>query len=280
MANSGSIQNSLGYLGEIAQDVIPALCVPLRAFAQLHDLPSDAPLVETQIFNPVTVSATLENPTDFQPSSAGVTYDAIPMGGVHLVQPFHLNNAEAQNRLQLPLLAQANLEKLAAKIMSVPISLLTASNFGSPVATSSAAAFGQNEIQALAAAIASPRRSLLLATSHYVRTIPGVMGAASAALPGFVGTYEASFATAESGIVGACCDPRCIAVGWAVPKTHTLSRQVLDTRTVSIAKLGIEILLVAWFDPNSRTSWASYECIMSAAVADSTACGLLSDGTA
>lgn len=221
-----------------------------------------------------TTQATLTDPTDF--FVGGSKLDPISVTVHHKVQPMTLTFAEVNQGFKLDDIAAAEAAKFADSLNDVVMALITEANFGNAAVTSSAAAFGDEELRTLYGALKkSDIKNVMLESDYYarfLRTDALSLGAAPGRV-GFTGFYEnTKWDAAGASVVGFACNPQAIAIATGMPIIAPPVRALMtEVREVVIPGINLPVTFTLGANLQNRSIFASMETMIGAAVGDSTA---------
>lgn len=224
-------------------------------------------------------SAILTNPTDWE--SGDTTIDAVEVTVNEYAKSYHATNAQLQSGTQMAWMAKKNAMIFAEGLTDALTAILTQANYGAPVLTSAAAAFGSSDMATIwAGAKDFTLRNLVLDGGHYARLIPT---SAEGLQPtgGSYGFDSINYnnkwsASAIANICGFVASPECAVVAIGLPiQAPGLDYQFSAMQTVAIPDLGFSVQVSAWAKPGTRALWAAYDVMLGVAKADGNAAKLI-----
>lgn len=273
MSNTISGSLTTDQLIQMAITPLQNSLAPLRAFT--ISVPTD-PIKPRSTLQIPFVSAgsttlTITQGASFEAGDATVSNIAVTMA--QMSQPFHLNNYDLQGGMRIENLIEINAAKFADSLIDVVLALVTEANFGAPVVTSAAAAFAWGDLPALYAALAKSSKKNLILSSPWMAQLanqPGYFQAVGSGSGGFkvFGWDEvhgcSRFTAAGPNIVGFACHPQALVCAIGLPMVPN----GIDQTVFELPGLGIKVAMTRWTQPATRTSWASLDCMIGAAVGD------------
>ena len=256
---------------------LTAKLAALKSFSRKWEPNPIAPKSKYQIKIVRTASTTQVNPVNFQVGDSGV--DNIEIVPDQISHSFQVSNADLQSGLTITDLYQANVRQFAAKIMQVATAPISLVNFPATPLIASASSFSISDLDSLWAEIAkSDVKNLILDGRYFVKIMnkPGFQqptGTANGAgwKPFGWDRIEQNdeWAGASNNAVGFACNPQAIAIVAGLPAQMPSAN--LIQQNLTLPDLDFQVLFSMWMDSASRTSWMSFDCMLGAALADSSA---------
>lgn len=258
---------------------------PLRAFNVNYTTDPIKPLAPIVLKHVVSGSTAQTDATNFESGNSNV--------GVATATPhqytvsFQVSNADLQSGLTMLDLIKVNTAAFANKLIEVATVPLTAAIFTVPPLISSAAAFGFSDLATLQGLLTkSPVKNLILDGSFIARiaNMPnllqkvGVLGGDENGWKAFGWdsvTANSDWAGAGSNVKGFACNPQAIAGITGLPIFPPASSSgAVDIKTATVPGLGAKYAIFSWYNPSTRTLWASFDIVGAFKEVD-TSCGVL-----
>ena len=147
---------------------------PLGAISRDYSPDPYKPLATATLKNPTAASATLTDATTF--NSGNSTVGALTATMHQYTQPFQINNTDLNSGLRMEDLITINQAAFADKVIGVALAPVTVANFGAATVTSSAAAFGFNELATLQGALQKANKKNLILDGTYIARVANTPG--------------------------------------------------------------------------------------------------------
>jgi hypothetical protein len=278
MANTISSDLILDTLSDQLITTLGNKLAPLGAFSR--DFGTDVLHENANVQVPKATggSSTLTSPTNWEQGNS--TLSNVNVNVKSYAQPFQLSSAHLNGGIKLEQLAKINAQTFADSLMDVAMAPLTTASFAAGY-TGSQSAFSSDNIAALWASVAkSSSRHLLLdalAMSQLMPTNRDSFRFFESGAYGFDNIYlNTRWDGANANAFGFACGSEAVAVAAGLPEvSEEVASNMIGRSTVTLEGLGLTVAVNHWASMASRTTWASYDIMFGAAMADNTAGNLL-----
>ena len=259
----------------------------LRCFSRDNSVDPFKPLATgIQKFNTTVQdgSDVQTNAADFRTGDATLTGPAITVA--QYTKTMHITNSQLNSGIRMADLIEASLGSLASKIAQVVTVPVTIANFGgqSPLVINSGA-FGFSELATLQGQLKKSRIKNVILDGEYIARIAntpgffqqaGVVGGMESAWKAFgwdVIALLTEWQAADPYVRGLALNPQAIGIiaGLPLNPPEGIPGNVVQIGSVMMDGPGIPVATYIWFDPNSRTLYASYDLMLGAVAVDTTA---------
>jgi len=242
------------------------------------------------IIKHVTAGATAQtNPTNYE--SGDSTVAPVTATPNEYSVSFQISNTDLNSGVQMANLVTVNTANFADKVLNIAMGPVTIANFNGSTAFGGAAslicaasAFGLNELQILQGALSkSPIKNLILDPNYIARIAnqpgfyqkAGTVGGPSNGWVayGWDGIFQnTNFTGAGPNVKGFACKPGAIGGVWGPPLLPPMiPGGILQNQIQTVPGLEAKVLAEYWFNPATRTSWASLRTILGVNKVDGTA---------
>jgi len=223
-------------------------------------------------------SAIQTNPTNFETGDTNTSNVGVQVA--HYSKSFYLSTVEINQKLQLELMIDKNLQTVANKIIDVALTPVTDANFSTQNIIVAAASIAAANLQTVWAGIAkNDRKSVLLDATAYSKLIPTALTAVdirTAGAYGFDGFFlNTRWTGSGANIYGFAAGPGAVAVVAGIPVKGAGGSSLVSSRTVTLPNLGLSVELNTWYSSASRAQWASIDLMFGASYGGENATGFI-----
>jgi hypothetical protein len=252
---------------------------PMNAFTVKFSADDFKPKAICQLKLVTAGSTTLTNPSNYEQGDSTVANIAITPNVYS--KPFHVGQDELNSGLRTGDVISRNLAEFAADLNDVALSQVTAVNFPASPVTVTGANFGFSSLQTLFGQLQKSNVknvilegtyfSKLLNQPTYYQEIPNTSTSVAVKAFGwdFVG-LQSRWTAADAKTYGFACNPQAIAIACGLPVFPKAAGGVIDRKEIVLPN-GLTVAMHAWISLATRTTWMSFDCVLGASVADSTA---------
>lgn len=195
-------------------------------------------------------------------------------------QSFHISNFDLQTGSKVVTIMRSNAMTFAYKLIDVAFAPLTTAIFGAATFTGLPESFNLSDVATLLAAIKTgTKRTLVLDTEYYARLLPGLVAGGTFTIPGFNGgVFEnARWDGAGANVRGFASSPECLGIGSGLPldPPNTGGEGLITTGKVTIPGINLTVAFSSWQEPRYRRTWFSYDVMLGAKEANTSALKLI-----
>ncbi len=199
------------------------------------------------------------------------TIDPATISHTLFTQPFGIGYDELNLGARLAWLYSLNGQKIAAKLSDAISALLTTTNFGAAIVTTTAANFTVSHYETLFAGVVTAGRAIVLDTPYFAKVKP-----ASWCPPGFTNTLEHTrWSAAGANVRGFVADPAAIVLSYAMPTLASPHRNVVAEAPFTIPQIGLQGAATIYYILNTRRLMGCLSLYMGATPGDTNALKLL-----
>jgi hypothetical protein len=267
---------------ELATTFLQHRLAPLAAFTRRFTTDPLKPKAMLQV-PVVTVAGTAQtNATNFEDLTNFVgTTVAVPVTVAQITAGDHITNAERQGGTVLDTWLEAKLGEFSDKISDIVFALFTEANFGAPVVSSAAPAFGTSDLLALWASVAKAQtKTCILDSDFYGNFLPSNLQDFNPLTIGIPGwdhfLHHTKWDAAGAGIAGLVCSPTALALAAGLPAVSPRAAATgAEVREIVLPQLGLTVQTNRWYSNITRNDWFTFDVMFGAAVADASALKLV-----
>ena len=225
-------------------------------------------------------SAVQTNPTDFE--SGDNTTVNCPVTMDHLSKSSYITSADYGTGSRLENFADMSIAVIAAAIEAKVFALITEANYGSPAVTGiTAGALSVANLKTLWAALPGDEKIAILKDNEFANILPSDLNSfdVTKQKSGYgysvIDRSGVGFASAGTKLVGFAATKGAIALASAIPAYTPQVQDLLDSTVVEVPGLGLYIQSNIWSSAKTRNTWHSFDVLVGAAKADTTALKLV-----
>jgi len=241
---------------------------PLSSFARdftPNELPAQTKYVQVPLVT--AADAVQTNPTNFETGDTNTSNVGVLVS--HYSKSFHLTSAQLNQKLQLDMLMDKNLQVFANKIIDVALTGVTNANFTTQNIIVAQASIAAANLQTVWAGIAkNDSKAVLLDATAYSKLLPTSLTAIDVRTQGAYGFdnfyLNTRWTGAGANVYGFAAGPGAIAMAAGIPVKGPSSGGIVNSRTVTLPGLGLSVEVNTWYAPASRTQWASFDVMFGA----------------
>lgn len=278
MANLIDADLLLDSLSERVKTTLGPVLAPLNAFAQdftQGELPAQTKYVQVPI---VTATDSVQtNPTDFETGDTNTSNVAVQIN--HYSKSFHVTSAQLNQKMQLDMFLDKNIQTFANKIIDVALAPVTVTNFTSNISLAQASIAAANLQTAWAAIAGNASKRVLLDATAYSKLLPTSLTAIDVRQSGAYGFDQFHLNTRWTGagtnVYGFACGPGAVAMAAGIPVKGAGAQQLVSSRTITLDGLGLTVELNSWFSSKTRSQWASLDVMFGASYGGDSAQGFV-----
>ena len=255
-----------------ASSVISTILCPFNSVARAFPLEKGKNPARPRVVAVVTAVADTQTAANPNFEQGDATIDPTTIGHTLFTQPFGIGQDEMDLGARTAWLVTLNAQKIAAAISDSLSSLLTTTNYGAPIVTTTAANFTVGDYETLFNGVATAGRAIVLDTPYFAKVKP-----ASWCPPGFTNTLEHTrWSAAGANVHGFVSDPAAIVISYAVPTLYAPHlRNVVAESTFTLPQIGLEGTLSLYYILATRSLMGCLSIYMGAAPGDTNALKLL-----
>jgi len=286
MANTVNADLVYEILNDEEVTTLGTLSAPWLDFSYKVDLEAKAPGAQINV-PVVSAGATVqENASNFESGDS-----TIGDANVHAAQQtasFHVTQAQVNDGIQLRWLLKKNMQNLQNALVDKVFAVVTNANFGADVVNVASTSFGTDDLVDIWAACKNfPRKNLWLDGAYVAELLPTTRESFALSAMGFQGAYGFDSIKVHnrwdgtSSIKGFCASDSAIAVGTAFPKVDELvtGLSAIQSTNVMLEQINLPVQFNLWVNTAGRVAWASLDCMIGAAAADTNAGKVIGDST-
>ena len=268
MANLIDADLLLDTLSTRVQTTLGDRLAPLSSFARDFTDGELAPQTKYVQVPVITAASSVQtNPTNFETGDTNTSNVGVLVS--HYSKSFNLTSAETNQKLMLDMFLDKNIQVFANKIIDVALSGVTNANFTTQNIIVAQASIAAANLQTVWAGIAkNDSKAVLLDATAYSKLLPTSLTAIDVRTQGAYGFdnfyLNTRWTGAGANVYGFAAGPTAIAMVAGLPKKGPSAGNVIQSRTVTLANLGLTVELNTWFAPSSRTQWASLDVMFGA----------------
>lgn len=254
---------------------------PLQAYSMPFDPNPISPLSPGVIKHVTSGSTAQTNPTNYESGDGVIT--PVTSTPSEFSISYQISNTDLNSGVRMADLVKINTANFANKVNEAANAVITTGNFTTGL-ISAATSFGFSDLATLQALLKkSPIKNLILDGSYIARVSnsplflqrAGNVGGPSNGWTayGWDGIYQQTDWTgASANVVGFACNPQAISGVWGQPALPAfIPGNILANSVITLAGLEARVLYELWFNPATRTSWASLRTVASFSKVDGSA---------
>lgn len=257
-------------LDQLSNRVITTLgdkLAPLSAFAR-DFTPDELPAQTKRVQVPLITAAdsVQTDPTDFETGDTNTSNVGVLIS--HYSKSFHLTSKELNQKMQIEMLVDKNLQVFANKIIDIALAPVTNANFSTQNIIVAQASIAAANLQTVWAGIAkNDSKTVLLDATAYSKLLPTTMESIDVRTRGAFGFDSFHLNTRWTGaganVYGFAAGPGAIAMAAGIP-IQPVGIAGLSSRSVTIPGLGLTVQLNTWGSAKTRVQWASFDVMFGA----------------
>jgi hypothetical protein len=255
-----------------ASSVISTILCPFNSVARAFPLEKGKNPAQPRVVAVVTGVADTQLVANPDFTLGDSTIDPTTIQHTLFTQPFGIGYDEFDYGARLSWLVTLNAQKIAASISDSLSSLLTTTDFGAAICTTTAGNFSVSDFETLFNGVATASRAIVLDTPYFAKVKPQTW-----CPPGFTNTLEHTrWSAAGTNVRGFVADPAAIVISYAVPSLIAPHlRNVVAESTFTLPQIGLEGTLSIYYILNTRRLMGCLSLYMGATPADTNALKLL-----